>query len=344
MKDYTPKGSCQVIKVSAERKQQLDYTGISEQDLQLLAEYRPIFAQVVDEVVDRFYDSVGSQPDLVELISRVSNIERLKETQRGYWMSLADGVIDQPFIDNRIRIGAVHSRIGLTTDWYLGTYMTYLDIATLVFKRVLPEQWQHVVYSLTKMFNLDSQFVLEAYHGFEQQKVQELADSRATMLSTVTGAVQELASLMVELDEGAQSIAATAVSTSQSQDKTHTLLGELREELDGIGEMGTLIRGLSDQTHLLGLNAAIEAARAGEQGRGFEVVANEVRKLAASSRNALEGIQAKLEEIDKKLSAVRSESELTSVEARNQAARSQELASFVHMVDKVTKDLQQLNS
>ncbi|MDQ0115423.1 globin-coupled sensor protein [Paenibacillus harenae] len=333
-----------MIKVSAERKRQLDYTGISDRDLKLLAEHRSIFAEVVDEVVDRFYDSVGSQPDLIELIARVSNFERLKETQRVYWMSLADGVIDQPFIDNRIRIGAVHSRIGLSTDWYLGTYMTYLDIATLVFKRVLPDGCQHVVYSLTKMFNLDSQFVLEAYHGFEQQQVQELADSRAAMLSTVTGAVQELASLMVELDEGAQSIAATAVSTSQSQDKTHTLLGELREELDGINEMGTLIRGLSDQTHLLGLNAAIEAARAGEQGRGFEVVANEVRKLAASSKGALEGIQAKLEEIEKKLSAVRSESELTSVEARNQAARSQELASFVQMVDKVTKDLQQLNS
>lgn len=117
----------------------------------------------------------------------------------------------------------------------------------------------------------------------------------------------------------------------------------MRGELDGINEMGTLIRGLSDQTHLLGLNAAIEAARAGEHGRGFEVVANEVRKLAASSRNALEGIQTKLSEIEKKLRDVRHESEQTSIEARNQAARSQELASFVQMVDKVTKDLKGLN-
>lgn len=332
-----------MIKVSSERQKQLEYTGITEKDLKKLAECKPIFEKIVDEVVDRFYDSVGQQPELIAIITKVSSVARLKETQRWYYMSLTEGVIDQAYIENRIKIGAVHSRIGLTTDWYLGTYMTYLDISTNVLQKVIPEGWQEVVHALAKLFNLDSQFVLEAYNQHEQQKIQELADNRSVMLTTVTSAVQELASLMLELDEGAQSIAATAISTSQSQDKTHTLLGELREELDGINEMGSLIRGLSDQTQLLGLNAAIEAARAGENGRGFEVVANEVRKLASSSRNALEGIQSKLEEIDKKLSAVRHESEQTSVEARNQAARSQELASFVHMVDKVTKDLQQLN-
>lgn len=332
-----------MIKLSAERLKQIEYTGITERDLKYLAECRPIFQEIVDEVVDRFYESVGKQAELIALISKFSTIDRLKETQRWYYMSLTDGVIDQAFIDNRIKIGAVHSRIGLTTNWYLGTYMAYLDISTNVLQRVLPDNWQEVVHTLTKMFNLDSQFVLEAYNEQEQQKIQELADDRSEMLTTVTSAVQELASLMLELDKGAQSIAATAISTSHSQDKTHTLVGELREELDGIQEMGTLIRGIADQTHLLGLNAAIEAARAGEHGLGFEVVANEVRKLASSSRNALEGIQAKLEEIDKKLSSVRQESEHTSIEARNQAARSQELASFVNMVDKVTKDLQQLN-
>ncbi|MEK3884146.1 globin-coupled sensor protein [Paenibacillus sp. PL2-23] len=333
-----------MINVSEARQKQLDYTGIREHDLRLLAEHKAIFSAVVDEVVNRFYDRIEQQPELVAIIDNVSNVERLKETQRVYWMSLTNGLIDEAFIQNRIRIGAVHSRIGLTTSWYLGAYLNYLDIAADVLKRVIPETWQSVLHALSKMFNLDSQYVLEAYNEFEQQRIQELADSRSAMLHTVTNAVQQLAGLMVELDEGARSIAATAVSTSQSQDKTHMLLGELRHELEGIHEMGALIRGLSDQTHLLGLNAAIEAARAGEHGRGFEVVANEVRKLASSSRQALEGIGGKVVEIEKKLRAVRSESELTSQEARNQAGRSQELAAFVQMVEKVTQDLQQLHS
>ncbi|MNY79921.1 hypothetical protein D3C86_2207720 [compost metagenome] len=68
-----------------------------------------------------------------------------------------------------------------------------------------------------------------------------------------------------------------------------------------------------------------------------------MRKLASSSRSALEGISAKMAVIDKKLTSVRRESEQTKTEARNQATRSQELATFVEMVDKVTKDLQQMN-
>ncbi|MUT64379.1 globin-coupled sensor protein [Paenibacillus sp. NEAU-GSW1] len=330
--------------LSAERQRQLEFTKITAEDLKKLAECRPIFEQVVNEVVDRFYANIEHYPELMDLIGRVSNIERLKETQRVYWLSLTGGVIDEAYIDNRIKIGLVHSRIGLTTDWYLGTYMTYLDISATVMQRVMPDRWTSVVHSLSKMFNLDSQLVLEAYNQAEQIQIQTLADERAVMLTTITEAVEKLAGLMVELEEGAQSIAATAVSTSQSQDKAHELLGELRVELDGITEMGTLIRGISDQTHLLGLNAAIEAARAGEHGRGFEVVANEVRKLAGSSRSAMETIGRNMQEIEKKVTAVQKESEQTSDEARNQAARSQELAVFVQMVEQVAKDLRQLNT
>ncbi|WP_179033045.1 methyl-accepting chemotaxis protein [Paenibacillus kribbensis] len=72
---------------------------------------------------------------------------------------------------------------------------------------------------------------------------------------------------------------------------------EQAKAVDQIRILSQSILEITAQTNLLALNASIEAARAGESGRGFVVVANEIRKLADGSKQAVDQIQSVTQEV-----------------------------------------------
>ena len=93
----------------------------------------------------------------------------------------------------------------------------------------------------------------------------------------------------------------TAISQMDKIDRavshSATVVIQLGERSNEIGQIVDTISGIAGQTNLLALNAAIEAARAGEQGRGFAVVAEEVRKLAEQSEESAKQIATLIGEI-----------------------------------------------
>ncbi|WP_375768548.1 methyl-accepting chemotaxis protein [Archangium gephyra] len=94
--------------------------------------------------------------------------------------------------------------------------------------------------------------------------------------------------------------AITAMSTVREQvESIASRILALAEQAQAIGDIITTVNDISEQTHMLALNASIEASRAGEHGRGFAVVAAEVKALADQSKKATSQVRQILGQIQK---------------------------------------------
>ncbi|MDP2862077.1 MAG: methyl-accepting chemotaxis protein [Desulfobacterales bacterium] len=115
--------------------------------------------------------------------------------------------------------------------------------------------------------------------------------------------VSELGQKTVEISQtGLKSIEDTVNSMNRIREQMESIADmvvRLSEQSQAIGEIIATVNDIAEQSNLLAVNASIEAAKAGEQGKGFAVVAQEIRSLAAQSKQATTQVRNILFDVQK---------------------------------------------
>ena len=101
---------------------------LADADLARLAQLRPFAEKVTDEIVEEFYRLLLDHPATRAFFGDEQTIRRVKRTQRDYFLGLFAGRCDTAYVEDRLRVGAAHERIGLSPKWYLGAYRQYLHL------------------------------------------------------------------------------------------------------------------------------------------------------------------------------------------------------------------------
>ncbi|TXK79346.1 methyl-accepting chemotaxis protein [Paenibacillus sp. N3.4] len=194
---------------------------------------------------------------------------------------------------------------------------------------------------------------------FEKQAVgvnQANAAVQQMMNSTnlIEESVNEVTLLAVQATTAAQMGKHSVRSIGDQMNEISDAVIEVKQVIEAlgknahqIGEIVSVINGISIQTNLLSLNAAIEAARAGEAGRGFAVVAGEVRKLAEQSSSSARNITNLVSTIQRQINhAVSSMQDGASKVEAGLTISGEAQESFVHIetsIDQVNAKVESVN-
>ena len=200
------------------RKQFLQFR---DEDVENLAGINDLARRYAESVIEDFYKHLLAFDQTSSFFRDPQVLRRVKDAQQAYFLRLTQGNYDLAYAEDRLRIGAIHERVGLPVKSYLGMYNFYLRaVANHLAEayKATPERAWAAFLSLMKLTFLDIGLAIDTY-----------IDSRERTIRVQREAIQELPTPVLPFREGVLLVPVIGlIDTERARQLTEQLLGAIR--------------------------------------------------------------------------------------------------------------------
>ena len=136
---------------------------IDDGDLDRIRAFGSIVVPKLGEFIRRFYEWMETLPEYEEFFQDGAVEEHVKEMLVDYWERFFSASLDEAYVEERVRVGEVHARIGLSMPLYLRSMDKAFRILTqdLYDDSLGPDTYTAALHSIVKLVHLDTTFVLD---------------------------------------------------------------------------------------------------------------------------------------------------------------------------------------
>ncbi len=200
-----------------------DWLQFDQSDEARLTELNEMAQGYADEVIESLYEHFLKFEDTQRFFEDPNILKRVKNLQKQYFLRLTKGNYDSKYIEERLKIGAVHASIGLDVKWYLGAYNFYMRaVATRLFKAFesKPEKALAAFFSLTKLVYMDIGLAIDTYIYQRESTIQRQQEAIRELSTPVLQLRKELLILPI----------IGAIDAQRARQLTEQLLHAIRDK------------------------------------------------------------------------------------------------------------------
>ncbi len=138
---------------------------LGHEELTILADQHKIIDDNIDIIVGEFYEEQTKVDEISLVIGDADTLRRLRTAQRRYVLDLFSGHYDAQYVNNRLRIGMIHKRIGVEPKLYLAAIRTLKKIVVNILQRSIKAEdiLEITLEALDKLVYFDTTLIFDAY-------------------------------------------------------------------------------------------------------------------------------------------------------------------------------------